>query len=303
MKWLLYFLAVPAFAQQPCEQLGQLKLDKVTIASAQLVPAAKIPAHCAVKAIARPTTDSEIRFEVWMPLEGWNGKYQQVGNGGWAGSIPAGSIATAVARGYAAAGTDDGHESKTPGATWAIGHPEKLIDFGYRALKETSTHSKAIIQAFYGKPANRSYFVGCSDGGREALMQAQRFPEDFDGIIAGAPANDWSYLLTAAAWNMQALLKEPGSAIPPAKLAAIQKAVVTACDNLDGVRDGLLEDPRKCNFDPAVLTCQAEDSDQCLTAPQVVALRKIYQGPHNSRTGKRIFAGSAPGTEAVPGAW
>jgi len=302
-KWLLVLLAVPAFSQQPCAELSQLKLEKVTITSAQVVPAAKITAHCAVKAIARPTADSEIRFEVWLPMEGWNGKYQQVGNGGWAGSIPAGSIAAAVARGYAAAGTDDGHSNQIPGALWAIGHPEKLIDFGYRALKETSTHAKAVIQAFYGKAANRSYFVGCSDGGREALMQAQRFPEDFDGIVAGAPANDWSSLMTAAAWNAQALVKDAGSAIPPSKLPAIQKAVVAACDKLDGVSDGLLEDPRQCNFDPTVLTCRAEDNDQCLTAPQVVALKKLYQGPHNSRTGKRIYAGATPGTESVPGGW
>ena len=304
MKWpLFFFLATLLEAQQPCDQLSQLKLDKVTITGAQLIPAGKIPAHCAVKLTARPTADSEIRIEVWMPAEGWNGKFQQVGNGGWAGSIPAGSLATAVARGYAAAGTDDGHSNLVPGATWAIGHPEKLIDFGYRALKETSVHAKELIRAFYGKDAGRSYFVGCSDGGREALMQAQRYPEDFDGIIAGAPANDWSYLLTAAAWNVQALLKEPGSAIPPAKLPAIQKAVLNACDQLDGVSDGLLDDPRKCQFDPAVLTCQAEDKSDCLTAPQVTALRKIYQGPRNSRTGKQIFVGSAPGTEAVPGAW
>lgn len=305
MKWtFLLALATLLSAQQPCDQLSQLKLAQVTVTAAQVIPAAKIPAHCAVKLTARPTTDSEIRIEVWMPVEGWNGKFQQAGNGGWAGSIPAGSIAAAVARGYAAAGTDDGHDGKvSPGATWAIGHPEKLIDFGYRALKETSVHAKEVIRAFYGKAAERSYFVGCSDGGREALMQAQRYPEDFDGIIAGAPANDWSYLLTGAAWNVQALLKEPGSAIPPTKLPAIQKAVIAACDQLDGIDDGLLEDPRQCQFDPAVLTCKAGDNADCLTAPQVTALRKIYQGPRNPRTGKQIFAGSAPGTEAVPGAW
>ncbi|MBY0508462.1 MAG: tannase/feruloyl esterase family alpha/beta hydrolase [Bryobacteraceae bacterium] len=302
-RFVWTFLAGVAWAQSPCDRVGQLKLDQLTITSAQVVPAAKIPAHCAVKATARPTADSEIRFEVWLPLEGWNGKYQQVGNGGWAGSIPTGLIAAAVARGYAAAGTDNGHESKIPGALWAIGHPEKLIDFGYRSLKVTSTHAKAMIRAFYEKPASRSYFVGCSDGGREALMQAQRYPEDFDGIIAGAPANDWSYLLTAAVWNAQALLKDPKSAIPPSKLPAIQKAVVAACDKLDGVTDGLLEDPRQCKFDPAVLTCAAEDTADCLTAPQVTALRKIYQGPRNPRTGRQIYPGNVPGTEAVPGGW
>lgn len=307
MKWLVFLtltlLTLALAAQQPCDQLALLKLPKVSIAAAQVVPAGKTPAHCAVKLVARPTADSEIRIEVWMPVEGWNGKFQQVGNGGWAGTIPAGLIAAAVSRGYAAAGTDNGHSNQVPGALWAIGHPEKLIDFGHRALKETSMHAKEIIRAFYGKDAARSYFVGCSDGGREALMQAQRYPEDFDGIIAGAPANDWSYLLTAGAWNIQALMKQPGSAIPPAKLPAIQKAVVAACDRLDGISDGLLEDPRQCQFDPEALTCRGEDTNECLTAPQVVALRKIYQGPRNSRTGKQIYAGSTRGTEAVPGAW
>jgi hypothetical protein len=304
-KWLLLAAVTMLPAQQPCEDLARLKLDKVTITSAQLVPAAAaVPAHCEVKLTARPTLDSEIRIEVWLPAEGWNGKYQQVGNGGWAGAIPTGSLATAIRRGYAAAGTDDGHDRSIPGAVWAIGHPEKLIDFGHRALKETTNHAKAVIRAHYGRDAERSYFVGCSDGGREALMEAQRYPEDFDGIVAGAPANDWSALFTSFVWNQQALLKEPGSAIPAAKLEAIQKAAVAACDALDGVKDGLIEDPRKCQFDPGAIACQAgSDADDCLTPPQVVAVRRIYQGPKNSRTGRQIHPGMAPGTEAVKGSW
>jgi len=300
MKWILILMAGLLPAQQPCEQLNKLKIERVSITSAQMVPAATVPAHCEVKLTARPTSDSEIRIEVWLPAEGWNGKYQQVGNGGWAGAVPTGSLATAVRRGYAAAGTDDGHDKSIPGALWAVGHPEKLIDFGHRALRETTLHAKALIRAYYGKNPGRSYFVGCSDGGREALMEAQRYPEDFDGIIAGAPANDWSTLFTTFVWNQQALLKDP---IPPAKLPAIQKAVIAACDRLDGVSDGLLEDPRKCQFDPAVLTCKSGDSADCLTAPQVATLRKIYQGPHNPRTGSRIHAGMAPGTEGMSGAW
>jgi feruloyl esterase len=190
-------------AQQSCESLISLELPHTTITSSTAVPEkpftatrpglpsgppVTLPAHCEVKGVAKPTSDSEIKFEVWLPATGWNGKFQQVGNGGWAGSIPTSSMVEPQRRGYATAGTDDGHVGGN-GAIWAMGHPEKLIDFGYRAVHETSEQSKAIIRAFYGKDQSFSYFFGCSDGGREALMEAQRYPGDFNGIIAGAPAN------------------------------------------------------------------------------------------------------------------
>ena len=209
-----------------------------------------------MSAVARPTSDSEIKIEVWLPVTGWNGKYQQAGNGGWAGAVPTSSLAIALQRGFASAGTDDGHMGNGISAAWAVGHPEKLIDFGYRALRETTLTAKAVIRAFYGKDPARSYFVGCSDGGREALMEAQRFPDDFDGIVVGAPANDWSGQFTAFVWNERAILETPASAIPVAKLAAIQKAVMAGCDAKDGVKDGLIEDPRACKFDPALLACK-----------------------------------------------
>ncbi len=205
-------------------------------------------------------------------------------------------------RGYAVAGTDNGHEGGG-GANWAIGHPEKLIDFGYRAVHETAVQSKAIIRAFYGRDPERSYFNGCSDGGREALMEAQRFPEDFNGILAGAPANNWSRLFTAFVWNERALLATPDSAIPPAKLPVIQRAVMAACDRLDGVADGLIENPLACTFDPAVLVCKGADAADCLPKAQVDALQKVYEGPRNPRTQERLFVGQPPGTEAVPGSW
>ncbi|HKV39527.1 MAG TPA: tannase/feruloyl esterase family alpha/beta hydrolase, partial [Blastocatellia bacterium] len=188
-------------------------------------------------------------------------------------------------------------------AVWAMGHPEKLVDFGYRAVHETSIQAKAVIRAFYGKELSHAYFFGCSDGGREALMEAQRYPADFDGIIAGAPASFWSHLLVGAVWNAQALVKSPASFIPPAKLPAIQKAAIAACDGLDGVKDGLIEDPRACKFDPEVLRCTGADGPDCLTQPQIETLMKIYNGPKNPRTGEQIFPGFSPGTEAVPGNW
>jgi feruloyl esterase len=292
----------PVAAQQSCESLAGLRLPHATIAAATSVAAtASIPAHCAVQAVTRPTSDSEIKFEVWLPSSGWNGKYEQVGNGGWAGSVPTGSLAEPVRRGFAAAGTDDGHVGNT--AEWAIGHPEKLVDFGYRAVHETRLQSLAILQAFYGRDATRNYFVGCSDGGREALMEAQRFADDFDGIIAGAPANNWTHLMAGFLWDERALLDDSASTIPPAKLPAIQKAAVERCDALDGVKDGLIEDPRACHFDPGTITCKGADSAECLTAPQVEALRKIYGGPKNPRTGAQIFPGYSPGVEGVPMSW
>ena len=308
-----------ASAQQPCESLVNLTLPYTQVTSATAVPAGAapapagpaapapgpglpLPAYCDVRGVIRPTRDSEIKFALWLPAAAaWNGKYRQEGNGGWAGSINTAGFAEPLRRGYAVAATDGGHEGG--GANWAIGHPEKLIDFGYRAVHETSVQAKAIIDATYGRRPERSYFVGCSDGGREALMEAQRFPEDFNGILAGAPANNWSHLFTAFVWNERALLATPASAIPPAKLPVVQQAVMDACDRLDGVADGLLEDPRACAFDPGVLACKAGDGSDCLTAPQAEALKKIYDGPTNPRTQERIFAGQPLGTEAVLGGW
>ncbi len=307
----------PAFAQKSCDSLATLTLANTTITSAtsvaagafkppagpgQPAPTDPLPAFCRVAATAKPTADSEIRFEVWLPASGWNGKFEQVGNGGFAGVIPLASMAVPLLGGYATAGTDDGHIGGTDGS-WALGHPEKLIDFGYRAVHETSVQAKAIVRAYYGKDLARSYFVGCSDGGREALMEAQRFPDDFIGIVAGAPANFWTHLLVGAIWNEQALRNDPPSYVPPSKLPAIQNAALAACDALDGVKDGVIGNPRRCHFDPAVIQCKDAEGPDCLTAPQVATVRKIYAGPRNPRTGAQIFPGFSPGTEAVPGNW
>lgn len=307
----------PAFAQRSCETLREITLDHATITATTAYaagayklppdafrppPRSELPAFCRVEAIARPTSDSEIKFELWLPASGWNGKFEQVGNGGFAGTIPRVTMAQALLRGYGTAGTDDGHVGSTDVA-WAIGHPEKVADFGYRAVHETSIQSKAILREFYGKEPAQSYFVGCSDGGREALMEAQRFPADFHGIVAGAPANDWTHLMFKGALDERAVLDHPASYIPPEKLAALQKAAIAACDTLDGVKDGLIQNPRRCRFDPAVIQCKGEDTPACLTGAQVETARKIYGAVKNSRTGAVIFPGFAPGTEAVPANW
>ncbi|MDG2175536.1 MAG: tannase/feruloyl esterase family alpha/beta hydrolase [Gammaproteobacteria bacterium] len=301
-------------AQQACGDLSNLSLPYTTITSAKLVPEGPVPVpaifgnappvvapeHCEVQAITRPTSDSEIRLELWLPVSSWNGKYLQIGNGGWAGSINRLALIDPLRRGYAVAGTDDGHSAQDPGASWAIGHPEKLIDFGYRAVHETSVQAKAILNTYFGRPQELSYFNGCSDGGREALMEAQRYPEDFNGIIAGAPANSWSHLFTGFVWNEIALAENP---LPLEKLPVIQNAVLAACDDLDGVEDGLIENPGVCQFDPAVLACEIGDKSDCLAPGQVSTLEKIYTGAINPRTGESIFPGWPMGTEAVPGGW
>jgi len=299
-----------------CESLLGLSLPHTTITLVQSVPAGTftppvgapqtgLPAFCRVVGASHPTTTSDIGFEVWVPAGAdWNGKYLQVGNGGFAGSIPYGALANALRRGYATAGTNDGHVAGGTNAAWALGHPEKIIDFGYRALKEATENAKAIIAVLTSSRPARSYFFGCSDGGREALMEAQRFPDDFDGIIAGAPANFWTHLLAAAAWTQQALLESPASYIPPSKLPAVRGAALAACDLVEnGIQDGIVADPRDCGFDPTVLQCTGADSDACLTGPQVTALKKIYAGPRNPRTGALVHPGYEAGAEAPAGSF
>jgi hypothetical protein len=253
--------------------------------------------------VAKPSEDSNIRIEVWMPVSGWNRKLQGIGNGGFAGQIDYPQLGAVLSKGYAATATDTGHSGAPIDATWALGHPEKVVDFGHRGIHEMTRVAKAIVHAFYGKDAQHSYFAGCSDGGREALMEAQRYPADYDGILAGAPANYWTPLLSTAVADTQALTLDPASFIPAAKIPAIAAAVIAACDALDGVRDGILNDPRQCHFDPASMQCKAgEDSDKCLTAPQAAALKKIYAGPHDAH-GHEVFPGYLPGAEDGPGGW
>jgi len=311
-------LPVTTAGQASCESLANLTLTEATITSATSVaagsykppaapglpaPTKDLPAFCRVAGIAKPTSDSEIHFEVWLPASGWNGKFEQVGNGGFAGTIPFASMAVPLLRGYATAATDDGHVNG-PDQSWAIGHPEKVVDFGYRAVHETSVHAKVIVHAFYGKNPSRSYFVGCSEGGREGLTEAQRYPNDFEGIVAGAPANHWNTLQLRGAWNAKALLATPDSWIPPAKLPLLQNAAIAACDTKDGAKDGFIEDPSVCHFDPAVTQCQSDNTSSCLNAAQVQAAAKIYGPMKNSQTGAIIGPGFSPaGVEAFPANW
>ena len=306
------FKATPV-AAATCESLTSLSLPNTTITLAQTVsagtftppgstasqqnpPLAGLPSFCRVAATLRPTSDSDIKVEVWLPTANWNGKYQALGNGGWAGSILYPALAEALKRGYATSSTDTGHVGGT--AKEMLGHPEKLIDFWYRAIHEMTVKAKAITEAFYGNDPRLSYFVGCSAGGRQAMLEAQRYPGDFNGIIAGAPAINTTPMYQAARmWFPQATLKDPASFIPPAKYPMIHQAVVNACDAIDGLKDGLIDDPRQCRFDPKVLQCKDGDSASCLTAPQVEAATKILTPVKHPHTGKELLPRMEPGSE------
>ncbi len=258
-----------------------------TAPGASAPPAAltDLPAFCRVTVTLTPSSDSDIKSEVWLPLAEWNGKFQQVGNGGWGGSIQYAALASALRRGYAASSTDTGHVGDT--AQFAVGHPEKLIDFGYRAVHETAVQSKAIVAAAYATTPRLSYFVGCSGGGRQAFMEAQRYPQDFDGIVAGAPGynrTDQSFQLVAAS---QATHHDAASFIPREKLAVLHRATLNACDQRDGLLDGLISDPMRCKFDPSVTACTGTDRPDCLTAPQVRAAKAIYAPVMNPRYWRR----------------
>ena len=288
-----------------CASLASLKLPNTTITAAETLGAGSgrqgrgsfedVPSFCRVAATLTPSSDSDIKVEVWLPLANWNGKFQGVGNGGWSGAIGTGALATAVRRGYAAASTDTGHQGGS--GQFALGHPEKLIDFGYRAVHEMTVQAKAIVRAFYGNGPRLSYWVGCSSGGKQGLKEAQKFPADYDGIIAGAPANYWTHLTTQSLWVAHATLKDPTSHIPREKFAMMNRAVMAACDLHDKVRDSVIEDPARCRFDPGVLECKTGDAPECLTRPQVEAARKIYAPATNPRTRAEIFPGLAPGSE------
>jgi len=293
MALIFAAFAVDQAAAAPCESLASLKLAKATITAAQSIPAgtytapngevfANMPAFCRVAVTLTPTRDSNIGIEVWMPASGWNGRFEGVGNGGYAGSIPYGALAPGVSLGYATVGTDTGHvASSTDDGSFALGHPEKIIDFGYRSIHLMTVIGKQIASAFYGENPTHSYFTGCSTGGRQALMEAQRFSDDYDGIVAGDPVAYYTHHHVGGnLWVVQQMLDNPASTVFTTEDTLLGNAVNAACDGLDGVVDGVLNNPRHCHFDPAVLRCEGSQMPpNCLTAEQVAAVRDLWTGP------------------------
>ena len=312
--------AAPSAAATACADLTSFLLPDTTITLAQSYTAGatvsgstKAPVDlCRVAGTIKPGPQSNIHFEVWIPTEAnWNGKYQQTGNGGFAGSISLGNIANAVSRGYATAATDDGTSGPPAGAPAFINNPDVALDYGFRAVNATSEKSKAIISMLMGRGPSHSYFVGCSDGGREGLQEAQRFPHDFDGIIVGSPINDQiGEFASSYLYNMQATLGGPqtngvpDAYIPSSKLPLLTNAALAQCVGKDGgvASDLFLSDPRQCRFRPETVQCRrGDDPATCLTAAQVDAARKLYAGPHDD--GVLLFPGLEPGGEAAAGGW
>lgn len=312
-------LAGPALARaqdaDSCARLASLRLRDTTIESTAVIEAGKfnqpgsihvvrnLPPFCRVIAVTEPS----IRFEVWLPTEKWTGRFEAVGNGGMAGTINYSSMGGALRRGNAAASTDTGHINQVSSgfdASWSLDRPGLIEDFGHRALHLTTVNGKQIIRAFYGKPAKHAYYVGCSKGGGQGLMEAQRYPEDFDGIVAGDPAYNWTHLYAGAhLYYAATTLRDPESYIQPAKIKLLADAVNRACDAKDGFTDGVLDDPLSCHFDPEVLACkEGEDPGTCFTPKQVKVVRQIWAGSRDDQ-GRLIFPGLVPGGEAGAGGW
>lgn len=286
----------------PCARLVDVSLASARVTSAAeeesgTVEGVAVQARCRVAIVATPTSDSRIGIEVWIPPAArWNGKLLGTGNGGFSGDLGYRAMADGLRRGYAVAGSDTGHTGDS--MAFGTGHPEKIVDWAYRAVHEMTVAAKAVLRAHGGRGPSRSYFTGCSTGGQQALSEAQRYPDDYDGIVAGDPGNNRLRLVYAFLWTWLATHDEAGrSILPSAKLPALARAAVAACDAGDGLADGLISNLRACRFDPGQLACDGAETDGCLTAPQVEAARKVYEGPRNPRTRARIFSGWAPGSE------
>lgn len=295
----------------PCRKLAEMKFNGAIITAAECIsagtytppgssqPINDMPAFCRVAATLKPTPESNIKIEIWLPESDWNERFLGTGTGGGAGSINYGALASGLKRGFATTNTDMG---TSPGANEAVGHTERWADFGYRATHGMTVTGKEITKAYYKKPFHHAYFAGCSTGGQQALMEAQRYPDDYNGILAGAPANNRTHLHTGFVWNYKVTNEIPGSAfLPKEKIVMITNAVIKACAGKDGGApgDNFLTDPRACNFDPETLPKCPDGTDDgtCLTSAQLTALKKIYAGPVNPKTGERIYTPIPLGSE------
>lgn len=256
--------------------------------------------YCRVQVTLKPEPKSNIRIEVWLPdAARWNGKFLGTGNGGAAGSIATAALVGGVNRGYATANTDMGSSSGVGGLNFGFGagRPDLQKDFSYRSTDGMTLVGKQITAAYYGMTPKYAYFQGCSTGGFQAWEQIHRLPDEYDGVIAGAAANDRPNLHMTRIWDEWANVGAPDQTIPKPKLAIVQRAATAACDELDGIKDGIINDPSVCKFDPVTIQCKAGDAAECLTAPQVATMRKVYQGATNPRTKAQVYPGFERGSE------
>jgi hypothetical protein len=297
-------------APVPCDSIKQVTLPGATVTIAQDIaagnftppaagpgsgPVSGLPAFCRVAITVPP----QIHIEVWLPRDTWNGSYRGEGGGGYAGQVSYGGLAEGIRRGYATASTDTGHPAAA-GGSFALNQDGTLNkgligDFAERSLRELARQAKAVIAAYYGSAPKHSYWNGCSTGGRQGLMAVQRFPAEYDGLVIGAPAINWDRFLPAELWPQIVMNKIVGAPISAAKLSAATRAAVAACDAIDGVTDGIINDPRKCTYDPAALVCKGEDGETCLTLKEADAIRKIWNGP-TAAGGQRLWFGLERGT-------
>lgn len=309
----LILSATPSHAATACADLKSLPLPNTTVTTAEFVAAgafrpqpggrggpeqfADLPAFCRVQATLKPSSDSDIKVELWMPATArWNGKFRGTGNGGLGGgaTVNPAPLASAVRIGYAAAGNNTGHEG---GSAYAIGHPEKIKDFGYRSSHEMTVFSKALIAAYYDSPLKYSVMAESGGGTIAALSAAQRYPEDYGALAVTSMSSYLSHHTFGQMWIWYATHADEASFIPTAKYAVLHQAALKACDADDGLADGIIGTAERCHFDPAVVRCRGADAPDCLTAPQVAAARKIYAGPKNPRTGEQIYSPLYPGSE------
>jgi hypothetical protein len=303
--------AAPAQAAE-CSDLSRLDIGEGRVTSATLVaagayqppapafgappgvgasPYENLPEFCRIEAILTPTSDSEIKVEIWMPAEDWNGKFVGIGNGIWAGQLSISQLVEPLSRGYATATTNAGHDTGGMSGAFAVGHPEKLIDFGYRAVHEMTVTAKTAIEAFYGDGPSLSLWDSCSTGGRQGVMSAYRYPEDYDVISAMAPANPMTALMTQSMWAGYQPPRTPENTLGGLDLALIKNAAIAQCDADDGLADGIISRPDACGFDPATLLCEPGESEGCLSAGQLATIRNIYGGVRDPRTGEQLLPG------------
>lgn len=311
VAWNIALLSVSLLgrlgAVATCESLSTVRLPKTEITSAESITTGSLkppgwqltdlPAFCRVIGEIRSSPDSQIPFELWLPLKNWNHKFAGNGNVGFALGVSYGPLADKLKHGYATASVYTPNADERDAVSFALGHPERVTDFAYRAVHEMTLVSKSLIRSFYGTPSQHAYWIGESTGGRQGLMAAQRYPSDYDGILVGAPPINLTRYWPGQFDAGLAVSTDTEHQLTLPALNLLHAAVIAACDRNDGVADGLLEDPRSCTFDPATLQCSSNQASGCLTNGQVEAARRIYGGLKHPRTGAQLFPGPARGSE------